>query len=260
MAPLLEVRNLSRTPILREISFQLEQKDHLLVVGQNGAGKSTLLRCLDLILTDWTGTVALDGVSIREIPRKRFAQKVALVRQSAEVIPDMTVRRFVLTGRYPYRALLSPLTRHDEDAAGRALELTETAPFAERKLASLSGGERQRVWLAAALAQEPELFLLDEPTVFLDYRGQNEISRLLERIRTETGAALIEVTHDLNRLNRSATAVLALAGGRAVYCGPPSGMMNAETLRSVFETELRLLGGGAGGGQFVLPENNFPAR
>ena len=260
MVPLLEVCHLTRTPILRDLSFRLEKKEHLLVVGQNGAGKSTLLRCLDLILTDWTGTVALDGVSIREIPRKLFARKVAFVRQSAEVIPDMTVRRFVLTGRYPYRSLLAPLTRQDEDAVDRALELTETAPFAERKLAALSGGERQRVWLAAALAQEPELFLLDEPTVFLDYRGQNEIPGLLERIRTETGAALIEVTHNLNRLNRSASAVLALAGGRAVYCGPPSGMMNEETLRSVFETELRILGGGAEGGQFVLPENDFPVR
>ena len=259
MVPLLEVRNLSQTPILRDISFQLKKREHLLVVGQNGAGKSTLLRCLDLILTDWTGTISLGGVSIREIPRKQFAQKVAFVRQSAEVIPDMTVRRFVLTGRYPYRDLWAPLSRQDEDAVDRALELTETAPFAPRKLASLSGGERQRVWLAAALAQEPDLFLLDEPTVFLDYRGQNEISRLLERICAETGAALIEVTHDLNRLNRSATGVLALAGGRAVYCGQPSGMINGEMLRKVFETELRILNGGTNGGQFVLPENDFPA-
>ena len=235
MASLLEVRGLSYLSLLKNVTFRIEKGEHLLIVGQNGAGKSTLLRCLDRIADDWTGEILFDGVSVRKIPRKRYAQKIAYVRQGGEIIPDITVRNLVLTGRYPHRGFFAPISRRDESIAENALCLTETDLFADRKFASLSGGERQRVWLAAAVAQEADLFLLDEPTVYLDYRRRNETERLLDKIRRETGAALIEVTHDLNR---AADSVLALKGGEVLYHGDPAGILCRETLREIFETEL----------------------
>ncbi|MGI5831856.1 MAG: ABC transporter ATP-binding protein [Thermoguttaceae bacterium] len=256
MSPLLEVRDLCYLSILKKVSFRVGRGEHLIIVGQNGAGKSTLLRCIDLILGDWTGEIALDGTSIREIPRKRLAQKIAFVRQSAEMIPDITVRGLVMTGRYPYRSLLAPFSRQDEEIVDRALSLTEITSLAERKLAALSGGERQRAWLAAAIVQEPEIFLLDEPTVFLDYRRQAETYRLLDRVRTETGSALLEVTHDLNRASASATTLLALADGKVVYNGTPAGMMNRELLRTIFETDLCLVTSEETGRSFVIPRND----
>ena len=238
MAPLLEIRGLSYLSILKGVSFRVEKGAHLAIVGQNGAGKSTLLRCLDRIADVWTGEILFKGVSIRKIPRKRYAQKIAYVRQGGGIVPDITVRDLVLTGRYPHRGFFAPISRRDEEIAENALRLTETAPFARRRLASLSGGERQRVWLAAAVAQEAELFLLDEPTVYLDYRRRDETDRLLDKIRRETGAALLEVTHDLNRAAASADAVLALKEGKVLYSGAPAGMMNRGRLREIFETEL----------------------
>ena len=238
MAPLLEVRGLSFQSILRGVSFCVEKGEYLAVVGQNGAGKSTLLRCLDRILSNWTGEVLLSGVSIRAIPRKGLARRIAYLRQGAGLVPDITVRHFVLTGRYPHRGFFAPTSRRDEMIAENALRLTETLPLADRKLAALSGGEQQRVRLAAAVAQEAEVLLLDEPTVYLDYRRRDETNALLDKIRRETGAALLEVTHDLNRTLASADAILALKGGEALYCGKPAGMMTGEMLRNVFETEL----------------------
>ena len=235
MAPLLEIRGLGYLSLLKNVTFRVEKGEHLLIVGQNGAGKSTLLRCLDRITDDWTGEILFNGVSVRKIPRKRYAQKIAYVRQGGETIPDMTVRNLVLTGRYPHRGFFAPISRRDESIAENALRLTETDTFADRKFASLSGGERQRVWLAAAVAQEADLFLLDEPAVYLDCRRRNEMERLLDKIRRETGAALIEVTHDLNR---AADSILALKEGEALYYGDPVGILRRGTLREIFETEL----------------------
>lgn len=241
MAPLLEIRSLCYRSLLRDVAFHVEKGEHLLIVGQNGAGKSTLLRCLDRIADGWTGEILFGGVSIRTLSGKRYAQKTAYVRQGEEIVPDLTVRNLVLTGRYPHRGFFAPISRRDEEIAERALRLTETVPLAERKFASLSGGERQRVRLAAAVAQEAELLLLDEPTVYLDYRRQDETHRLLDTIRRETGAAIVEVTHDLNRAVLSADSVLALKGGKVLYHGDPARMLNREMLREIFETELDVI-------------------
>lgn len=238
MVPLLEIHGLSFRSILKEVSFRVERGEHLAIVGQNGAGKSTLLRCLGRILSDWTGEIFLAGVSIRDIPQRRLARRIAYLRQGAETVPEITVRQLVLTGRYPHRGFFAPISRRDERIAENALRLTGTLPLADRKLAALSGGEQQRVRLAAAVAQETEVLLLDEPTTYLDYRRRNETDTLLDEIRRKTGAALLEVTHDLNRAFASADAILALKGGEVLYSGDPAGMVTGGILQNVFETEL----------------------
>lgn len=250
---MLDVRDLSFSSILRSLNLRAGRGEYLMILGENGAGKTTFLRCLDLILTGWTGAVLFDGVSIREIPRKELARKIAYVRQSPELIPELTVRQLVETGRYPYLDPFSPFSEKERRAVDRALELTETEPFAGRQIASLSGGERQRVWLAAALAQEPELCLLDEPAAFLDYRRQAEMNGLLHRVQAETGTTLIEVTHDLNRALAVDARVAALVNGTFLYDGPVRDLLDPEMLRAVYGTELRVLTDGTTNETFVCP-------
>lgn len=239
-------------PLLSGLNFEVKQGEHIVIAGQNGAGKTTLLRSLDLIVSGWTGIVALDGVSIREIPRKELARRIAFVQQTLETVPDITVRQLTLSGRYPHLSRFAPLSRYDEEVADRVLHMTETVAFAERNLRSLSGGELQRVRIAAALAQEPEILLLDEPSAFLDYRRQIEINQLLDRIRIDTGTALIEVSHDLNRAVTAEARVIALANGKIVFDGRPEAMMNQEILRKIYETEPRILRDPVSGKNFLF--------
>ena len=245
MTPHLSVRDLNyrfgSRVLFEGISFDVMPGEYAAIIGPNGSGKTTLLRCILRILGDWGGSVAFDGVSVRKIGRKRLARRIAYVQQSLTTIFPFTVRQIVEMGRYPHLHPLTSLSDEDRRIVDESLEVMEVTHFAERKIDTLSGGERQKVILAAALAQQPDLMLLDEPTTFLDYKHQAEICRYLRQINQERKTTILEVTHDVNRAALEATHILAIAEGRVAFDGSPDDLMNAMQLQAVYRTNFELV-------------------
>ena len=221
--------------ILDGVSFGVEKGEYLAVIGPNGAGKSTLLRCLDRILTQWTGEILFEGTPIQKIPKKNLAKRIAFVQQMAPLGFAFTVRQLVEMGRYPHLSALSPISQSDQEIVDQAIETLQLQPFQERLVDTLSGGERQKVYIAVALAQQADILFLDEPTAHLDYKHQSEIGTLLRTFSQKNGKTIIEVTHDVNRAVLDATHVLAIADGRVVFDGNPEYLMDAEHLRDIFQ-------------------------
>ncbi len=259
--PILEVRELTVTGgvarILDRVSFTVAEGELLAVVGANGAGKSTLLRAVDGIIAPAGGMVLVAGRPVTDYPRRDLARLVSYVPQAAPPSPDFSVRTYLEMARYPHVGSWSSLRAADVAAVHAALDLTETAPLAERFLGSLSGGERQRVQIAAALAQGASVLLLDEPTTFLDYRHQTRIVELLQRLHRERGLTIIAATHDLNHTVAISDRVLALREGRVVLHDATAAIFDGGRLEEVYGTAFRLVATG-GGHPLVVPRRSDP--
>jgi iron complex transport system ATP-binding protein len=212
------------------------------VVGPNGAGKTTLLRLLAGLLPPTEGEIEIGGRPFGELSRRRVARSIAYVPQIRPARVPLSVEQVVLLGRYPHldRLQLAP-SREDYRAVGRALEEVDIEAIRYRPLDELSGGERQAVYIAAALAQEAELLLLDEPTTHLDPRHQREIVELLHRLHGRGGRTVVAATHDLNLAAVTADRVLALRQGLALACGPPRDILDAGVLQELFEAPFEVL-------------------
>lgn len=241
---LIEVRDFSfaigEKPILRNVSFSVLAGQYVSIIGPNGAGKTTLLRCLDGILRGGQGCIEICGRPLAQYRQKELARQISYVPQADGHLPDYSVEQFVLMGRYPYLSPLAPIGAADREAVAAAMARTGTAEFAHRALATLSGGERQKVFLAAALAQGATILLLDEPTTFLDYRGQAEIRRLLAELNRH-GTTIIAVTHDVNLAAMESHKVVALRGGAVVFADNPAALMRPEVLQSIYDTPFLLV-------------------
>jgi iron complex transport system ATP-binding protein len=245
MQQLLSVHHLTvkyRTKTLLDtVSFNVDKGEYLAIIGPNGAGKSTLLKCLDNILTAWSGEVQFEGKSIRRIAQRDLARRVAYVQQSAPGVFAFTVRQLVEMGRYPYLNALSPISKTDQQIVDNAMQTMNITHLADRYVETLSGGEMQKVHLATALAQQADVLFLDEPTTYLDYKHQSEIGKLLRTFNQQQGKTIIEVTHDVNRAVLDATHVVALSSGRIVFDGNPRYLMSPEHLRNIYEIDFQLV-------------------
>ncbi len=240
----LRVENLSLTlggkAILHNVSFHLHGGEYVCLVGANGSGKTTLLRCLIGYCGSYTGRILWWGQCRSTISQRYLARRVAYVPQGEGRSAPFSVVDFVMLARYPHWDLFRSPGPQDRQAVRRALQLTDSEHLAERVVGSLSGGERQRVCLAAALAQEAEVLLLDEPTTFLDYRHQEDLRRLLTRFNRECGVTILAVTHDLNAAVLSGERVLALRDGQLAFQGAPTELMCPDVLKRIYAAELIL--------------------
>lgn len=207
------------------------------IVGPNGSGKSTLLRGLARALRPKAGTVLLDGKAIARLRPKEVARRLALLPQAPVAPPDITVEELVWRGRHPHLGFFGVAKPVDRDAVEWAIGATDLGPLRGRPVGQLSGGERQRVWIAMALAQQPGILLLDEPTTFLDIGHQLEVLSLLERLNAEHGLTLVLVLQDLNQAARFARRLIVMQRGRIVADGPPSDVLTVDLLRDVFGVE-----------------------
>lgn len=231
--------------VLAEVSLELREAQFTTVIGPNGAGKSTLLNILAGLRTNHRGSCAYGDREVRDWPRREFARHIALVQQSNAIEFPFSAEEIVLMGRTPYAHGLFE-SAADREAVKRAMILTDAADFRCRDFRSLSGGERQRVILAAALAQEPETLLLDEPSTYLDLRHQLDLYRLLQRLSREEGLAVIAVTHDLNLAAAFADRIVVLNHGRLVADGTPGKVVSAAQVRDVFGVEVQVRQQGEG--------------
>jgi iron complex transport system ATP-binding protein len=221
------------------------------VVGRNGAGKSTLLRVVVGLLEPTAGTVRLMGRPLDRVSRRDRARKVAFLPQQPLSAPAATAGETVLMGRFPHRRYSLFETRQDLAAARAAMEATDTARFMDRSMATLSGGEAQRVHLAAALAQEPKLLVLDEPTAALDLYHQFGTFDLLRSRTDTTGMSVVLVTHDLNIAGRYCDRLLLLDEGKPAACGRREEVLRTDVLERVYRVRFAVHRNG--GGQWVLP-------
>ena len=226
--------------VVHDVSFTVEAGEMVAIVGPNGSGKSTLLRGMARLHPPRAGRVLLDGRDIRGMNSRHVARVLAILPQAPAGGLDLTVRELAFRGRYPHQGLLQRVTRRDIDAVEWALESTDVLHLADRPLAALSGGERQRAWIAMALAQEPRILLLDEPTTFLDVAHQVDVMHLLRRLNAR-GITIVAVLHDLALAGRFTSRVIALREGRLAIDGPPSAVLQPEALERVFGVPMLVL-------------------
>ncbi len=225
--------------VLEDISLRLDRPAMVALTGPNGAGKSTLLGIMAGLRHGHDGSCRFQGTEVSRWSRSEFAKRVSFVPQSLRLEFPFTAEQVVLMGRTPYAGGYFENDR-DWAAVSRAMSLTDTTVFRDRDFRSLSGGERQRVVLASALAQEPEVLLLDEPTTFLDLQHQVAIYRLLRELARE-GMLVVAVTHDLNLAAAYSDRVLVLERGRLVADAQPCDALTVERIRTIFHVEAEWL-------------------
>jgi len=222
--------------VLRGVTFSFAQGDFVGVLGPNGSGKSTLLRLLAGILTPREGQALLEGRPVHTMKRREVARRIAVVPQSYEGIFAFSAREVVLMGRSPHLPSWSFEAPHDFEVVERVMEQTDTRELAARPLDQLSGGERQRVLIARALAQEPRLLLLDEPTAFLDIRHQVEILNLIKTFNKKEKLAVVAVTHDINLASLYCDRIILLDRGVVHDDGVPEAVLTARNIECVYGT------------------------
>jgi iron complex transport system ATP-binding protein len=238
---------------LRDVSLEIGETALVALAGPNGSGKSTLLKLMARVATPEAGDVRFLGKSLREWKPKAYAQQTGYLPQEPDASFPMRALEVVVSGRAPFLTRFGFESGDDYREAAAALELCDAAYLAERYLDEMSGGERKRVFLARALAQEPRVALLDEPTAHLDLRHVAEIFARFGELRAERGLAVVATLHDLNAAAMYADRVLLLKDGMAIGWGAPHEVLTEEKLREVYETDVYVGRNPATGAIAVLP-------
>ena len=230
-----------RREVLRGVDLALRPGELVALVGVNGSGKTTLLRLLSGVLAPTGGELHLFGRPVAAWSRMELAARVAVLPQGLELPAGFRVGELVAMGRLPHARSWFGSTGQDEAAVERALRDADALDLASRTPDELSGGERQRVLLAMALAQEPELLLLDEPTLHLDLAHQLAVLETIRRLRHQRGIAVVAVLHDLALAAALAPRVAVLDGGSLVADGSPDDVLTPELVRRVFGVQVEEL-------------------
>ena len=228
--------------IVHNLSLEIPEGKVTAIIGPNGCGKSTTLKALSRILP-YKGSVTFKGNEMSALSQREFAKSLAILTQSPQAPSDLTVNDLVEMGRFPHRGFLGRGGKDDKEHVEWALAQTGVTAMRNRLLNTLSGGERQRAWIAMALAQRPEVLLLDEPTTYLDICHQLEIMQLIGRLNQELGLTVVMVVHDLNHAIMYADHVVVVKAGKLVTSGAPREIITADLLADEFtlSNDLRAL-------------------
>jgi iron complex transport system ATP-binding protein len=225
-------------PALHDIDLEVEGGQMVALLGPNGSGKTTLVKLASGVLHPMEGDVRLDGSSLGRLRRREIAQRVAMVPQMFHMPFAFTLREVVLLGRTPFLKTFSNEGERDQQVVQRAMEQTGIEEMGQRFFNELSGGERQKGILAMALAQEPKLLLMDEPTAHLDINHQMEILELVKGLNREKGITVIAAIHDLNLAGLYFDRLVMLREGRLFADGPPIEVLTEETIRDAFSVSV----------------------
>ena len=233
---------LDRTPVINSVSCAVSGGGWLALIGPNGAGKSTLIRAMAGLVA-YGGTVTLDAVDTRAMKVKERARMLAYVPQEPTLPPALTVEQYVLLGRTPHLGYLATPGRHDRERVRSAMARLDVTKFAQRRLARLSGGERQRAVLARALAGDPKVLLLDEPTSMLDVGHEQQVLELVDELRKDAGLTVVSTLHDLTVAGQYADTLVMLDGGEVVAAGSPQTVLTAALIESVYAAKVNVIAG-----------------
>ena len=223
-----------KNTIAKDLSLTIDKPQMISIIGPNGAGKSTLLKGLSRIITPKKGCVLLDGKDIHKMSGKEVARTIAMLPQATSIPDDFLVIDLVSMGRTPYQGRFSSLTSEDREIISAAMQQTNIIRFWHRKVSTLSGGERQRVWLAMAIAQQPKILLLDEPTAFLDIHHQLEIMELVRSLHESLEITVIMVLHDLNHVLRYSERIIAIKDGNIFADGQTQDVLTEENFALLY--------------------------
>ena len=224
--------------VLEDVSFRVEKGEFVGVIGPNGSGKTTLLKILYRLLSPQKGEILFELVPMKKMDRTDIARRIAVVAQETHLLFPFSVLETVLMGRSPYLGHLMFESEKDLEIAKRAMEGTNILPFSERPMDELSGGERKRVFIARALAQEPEVILLDEPTANLDIHHQIDFLDLILTLNRERGLTIVMASHDINIASEFCDRLILLQGGRIYKMGTPEEVITKENIESVYGCEV----------------------
>lgn len=224
-------------PLLKHVTFTIGEGEIVGILGPNGSGKTTLLKILAHLLVPQSGRVLVFGRELHGMSRRDIAKTVALVPQDAAPVFPFSIAEIVLMGRFPHQRDQRRFgweSAHDWDVVQQAMEAMDVAHLRDRLMTDVSGGERQRAIIARALAQEPRVLLLDEPTVFLDLRHQVDLMQRLQRLNAEQRLTIAVVSHDVNLVSQVCDRIVVMHQGRLVREGPPEEVIRPELFELVY--------------------------
>lgn len=225
-------------PILRDVSLAAGAGEIVGIIGPNGSGKSTLLRVLSGVLRPKSGALRVGGEDIARLSCNEVARRLAVVPQSPHLPEAFTAGEVVLLGRTPHLGLLRGESARDMQVVREAMAACGVAHLADRRIGELSGGETQRVVIARALAQEPQVLLLDEPTSHLDINHQCAVLNLVSTLSRERGLAVVAVFHDLNLAVQYCHRLAILSEGRLLAEGTPAEVVTVENVKRAYGAEV----------------------
>jgi len=240
-------------PIFEDISFTVAAGEMTAILGPNGAGKTTLLRTLTGLLPPVGGEIRLFGEKLNRLPAAVRARLVGVVPQDLDTPMAFTVREMVMIGRTAALSRWSRPTAEDFKIIERSMVYTDVIDLQERPFSELSGGERQRAVIAMALAQQPKMLLMDEPTSHLDMNHGLEVMQIVERLNREQGLTVLMVSHDLNLAAAFCRRVLLIENGRLLADGPPATVLTEPILQQAYQCEVRVQNNPVSGSVVVTP-------
>jgi iron complex transport system ATP-binding protein len=219
------------------VSLDVSRGAFVGILGPNGSGKTTLLKLLGALLTPSAGEVALDDRPLASWTRRELARRIAVVPQEMHPAFDYSVLEMALMGRFPHLGAFAVEGPGDIAIAREALEATGAAAFEARRFSTLSGGEKQRVVLAAALAQQADILLLDEPTASLDPGHQLDIAALLVELNRARGLTVVVATHDLNLAASMCAELAMMRGGAVIASGTTQDVLTGRNLERLYDLD-----------------------
>lgn len=226
--------------VIKDVELSVKKSELVGLIGPNGSGKTTLIKLINGVLHPSEGEIRLDGLKLRQLKRRTIAQRVAVVPQQFNIPFAFKVCEIVMLGRTPFLNILSNGSKREYSIVNQALEAVDIKPLERRFFNELSGGERQKVLLAMALAQQPELLLLDEPTAHLDISHQVEILQLVSRLNKDQGTTVIAAVHELNLASFYFQRLILLREGRIFADGSPREVLTPQIIEEVFSARVQV--------------------
>ena len=243
---------------LCDVSVTIQRGSLTGLLGPNGCGKTTLLKLMAGVLRPHEGTIALNGRALDGISRRQLARQIAVVPQETHPAFDYSVLEMVLMGRHPHLGAFRLEGPEDIAIAHDSLSATGTSHLTRRPYMTLSGGEKQRVVIASALAQKPDVLLLDEPTASLDLAYQMEVASLLRRLNHDRGVSMVLATHDLNLAASVCDSLVLMRSGRVLAHGPTSEVLTADMIQRLYDVEADVQFHETSGHLTVVPIRHAP--